>query len=523
MYRQIFNQISHVLGSDLTKVLLLLFPGMVCFALVVLDQQRSRARAVDAPQPSGWRGLLRTTVLTSMRLNLGIAGLTLLCVMLTLQSGLFTQKTGKVSQRSYDAVKSKWGSPHEQRELEVHQYSWELQTEEEFAGGGKRSVSEPLPDTDAVEEAVVSDETFEPKVDKTGKVLNPHEVVRRVKKRARKEVPQDGIVSGSADITLRSSPRWLGGAGYAGYEDECSFEFVVTNRSAAATRANFSFPLPGEHGIFNHLQVKENDKDLGSAVRLSGTELEWNRALKPDERVTVQIHYESRGLEYFRYTPGSLRERYTVQMHVLGVPRERLNFPIGAMSPLDDLAALSGEDYTLHWDLSHAVTSFSMGIIVPSPRAPGFDASRILSAAPPGLVLLLVLLVVTRLLLGVEVELLPLALTALLHYLAYIAFANFATIIPSFGWAYAAGIALPAIGGVYLWIGRDGRTFAGVQSAALHLLFTCGYPLAIFFEDYTGVILYSAYILLALYVIGLTVVMRRGSAGHDSVVAVVRT
>jgi hypothetical protein len=511
MYRQIFNQISHALGTQTTKFLLLTLPGMLFFALLVLSRQRARERAgaAELKAASGWRGLLRSTVLNSMRLNLGIFGIGLLCVMLSFQSGLFTQRTGRVSQRSYEAVKSKWGSPHEQAELQVHQYVWELQTEEEFAGGGKREVSEALPEVDSAEEAVLSDETFDPKLDKNGKIINMHEVVRRVKKRVRKDVPQDPIISGSADITIRSSPRWLGGTGYAGYEDDCSFEFLVTNRSKTVTRANFSFPLPGEHGIFNHLQVKENDKDLGGAVTLSGQSLEWKRTLTPDEQVKVQVHYESRGLEYFRYLPGSLREHYTVQMRVLGIPHERLNFPIGAMSPADDLAGLSGEDYTLHWDLSHAVTSFSMGVIVPSPRAPGVDVSRILVGAPPGLILLILLLVVTRILIGTEIEMLPLALTALLHYLAYIAFANFSTVIVSFGWAYAAGITLPALGGAYLWLGREGWTFSGIQAAVLHLLFTLGYPVAIYFEDYTGVILYTAYTLLALYVIVQAVGMKR--------------
>ena len=519
MYRQLFNQISSTLGVQNTKILLLLFPGLLFFALLVLGNQRVRAQPAEASRPRRWLAAFRSTVVNSVRLNLGLGGAGLLCALLCFQSSLFSQRTGRVSQRSYEAVKSKWGAPHEQAELQVHQYVWELQTIEDFAGGGKRERSEPSTELDAGEETVLADETFDPKLDKDGKPLNPHEIVRRVRKHVRKEVPQDAIVTGSADITIRSSPRWLGGTGYAGYEDECSFEYAVCNRSATATRANFSFPLPGEHGsggIFNHLLVMENGKDLGAAVHLSGQTLEWNRTLKPDEQVKIQVHYESRGLEYYRYIPGSLREQYTVQMHVFGIPHERLNFPIGAMSPADNLATLSGDDYTLHWDLSHAVTSFSMGIIVPSPRAPGLDVSRILVGAPPGLILLILLLVATRILIGAEIEMLPLALTALLHYLAYVAFANFSTLFGSFGWSYLAGLLVPAVGGAYLWIGREGWTFKGIQSATLFVLFTLGYPAAIYAEDYTGVILYSSYTMLALYLIVLAVLAKKGSTGSIS-------
>jgi len=191
------------------------------------------------------------------------------------------------------------------------------------------------------------------------------------------------------------------------------------------------------------------------------------------------------------------------------VPRERLNFPIGAMSPDDDLAKLSGEEYTLHWDLSRAVTNFSIGVIVPPPKQPGFEVARLLADAPPGLALLALLLVLTRLLLGARVEMLPLGLSVTAAYLAYTAFAGVSDMAGSFPAAFAAGFALPAFAGAALWLGRDGRGLLGAQSAALHVLFTAGYPLAVYFESATEALLNTGYVLLAAYAIFLAVRMAR--------------
>ena len=521
MNSQIISQIKEALGNGSTKILLLIFPAMLYFGLLVVLNRRNSARLAQLGESPGWLRFGGGMLLNSMRINIGLAGVGLLCALLIFQSGLFTRKTGQVSQRSYDAVMSKWGAPHEQSELSVRQYVWELHTEEEFAGGGKRDVTEPSAEMGEAEEQVLSDETFEFELDAQGKPRNPRALARRVHKRVRKELPaQDSILAAQALIKIKSTPRWLGGAGFAGYEDDCSFTYTISNRSAVPTRAEFEFSLPGKgHGIFNHLAVAENGKDLNNEVHLAGHALQWKRDLKPGEQSKVQVHYDSRGLEYYRYSPGSFREQYTVQIHLLGVPRERLNFPIGAMSPSDDLSTLSGEDYVLHWDLSHAVTNFSMGVIIPAPRAPGCDVARILKAAPPGLVMLIVVLIVTRMLLGAALEMLPLALSALTHYLAYVAFANFSSLLDTFAWAYLAGVTLPALGGAYLWIGRYGWKFDGIQSGVLHLLFTFGYPLAIYFEDYTGTILYTFYILIALYLIALAVATKQPEAASRSVSA----
>ena len=146
------------------------------------------------------------------------------------------------------------------------------------------------------------------------------------------------------------------------------------------------------------------------------------------------------------------------------------------------------------------MTNFSIGVIVPAPKQPGFEVARLLREAPPGLAVLALLLVVTRLLLGARVELLPLGLSVLASYLAYTAFAGVSDLAGSFPAAFALGMTVPAAAGALFWLRRDGRGLLGLQSAALHVLFTVGYPLAVYFEGSTEAVLKTGYVVLAAYV-----------------------
>ena len=63
-----------------------------------------------------------------------------------------------------------------------------------------------------------------------------------------------------------------------------------------------------------------------------------------------------------------------------------------------------------------------------------------------------------------------------------------------------------------------GRTFAAHQSLALVAAFTVYYPLAVVFDDHTGLMLQVLYWLLAAYAAALAVVMlwrRRTGAGSE--------
>jgi hypothetical protein len=534
MYRTFYQQLVDSVGRGVAPWLLISVPALLFVALQVLATRAWRQRLGALEEEGGWRALLAAAVANSLRLSAGLAGVGFLCLALLVQAGLYSERHGNVTQRNCDAVKSKWGVAHEQHELKARLYVYELQTCEDFTGGGTRQVSEPaepphtafrtgarppsdplaappLPESRAPEETaddeqVLSDETFQVDLDDKGKPKNPLAVAHRVKKLVRKDAACDAIVGAKIEITLRNSPRYLGGAGYAGFEDTCCFEYVVANQGERNARAAFQFPLPGEgQGLFNRLTVKLDGQDLAPALRCVGNALCWERNLAAGARHNVEISYESRGLESFRYWPGKLREQYLVRMRVVGVPPERLNFPIGAMSPADDLARLFGEDYTLNWDLSRAVTNYAMGIIVPAPVQPGFEVTKILREAPLGLALLALLLVATRLLVGARVSLLAVGLVLLVHYLGYTTFVHVSDLTGSFRLAFLAGMAVPAAAGVAFWIAHDGKCFAGIQSAALHVLFTLGYPLAVYCADYTGALLNAACVLLTAYVMFLAV------------------
>ncbi|MFW5857797.1 MAG: hypothetical protein ACOCX4_07965, partial [Planctomycetota bacterium] len=116
MYRQFLSEVrgavgyAHadwVLGAGAAAGLLAL--------LVLLTVRRDAVTRVRA----GWRRFLAGLVLNLLRGALGLGVVGILAALLLVQAGLFTERHGQVTQRNYDAVRSKWGVPHEQRPLRV--------------------------------------------------------------------------------------------------------------------------------------------------------------------------------------------------------------------------------------------------------------------------------------------------------------------------------------------------------------------------------------------------------------------
>ncbi|GEM_PF-1193484 len=518
MYRHFYQALMNFAGDTMGHVLLWLAPTVLLLTALILGSRPWRRRIDALGQAQGRWAALLLLVVNFLRLAAGAGIVGVLCLFLLVEAGLFAERHGRVTQRNYDAVKSKWGVAHEQRELSVAHYVWQRVTVEEFAGGGSRRVTEdgPRPEDHSLDQEVLSDETFDVVLDEDGRPRNPRAVSRRKVTRQARCVGRGGIESADIDLTITRTPRYLGGAGYAGFEDDCTFAYTVANRTGRSTYAVFRFPLPGGgQGLFNELAVSEDGEPLLDSVTYADEALRWSRLMQAGEKVGLTVHYESRGLEYFRYWPGNLRRHYRVRAHLRGIAPERLNFPIGSMSPDTDLDALSGEDYELAWDLSNAVTNYSIGVIVPAPRQPGFEVARLLRQAPVGLALLAGSLVVTRLLLGAGASILAIGLCVLAHYLGYATTAHVSDLVNSFPGAFAWGMALPTAAGAGFWLARDRWTWAGVQSASLHVLFTLGYPLAVWVEDLSGTILHLGYSALAAYVMLLAVRAYRHRGRQD--------
>jgi hypothetical protein len=424
---------------------------------------------------------------------------------LTVQRGLFEEKHGRVTQRNLDAVKTKWGVAHEQHDLRVTHYVMRKIIEEECVDGSthERKLAELQPAIGTEESIVVADESI-PVVERAGEEkASPKQVVRRTTKLEREPVDQKSVQTADVEISLRSNPRQLGGAVYAGYDDGWRFAYTVKNDADMATQAVLTFPLPGDgNGMFDKLALKVDGEDYLPRARYTNGKLEWRMLMPPQASHQVTIEYQSRGLEYFRYQPGSMREHCAVAVNVSGIDAARLNFPIGSMPPRDELASLAGNNYTLHWDLSRAVTNLDIGVIVPAEQQPGYHIIVLLERAALGLALLGLTLFATRWLIAGRFDLLPIALVIAAYYISVALLANMNDLIPNFTVAMLVSLAPVAIAVIFFWRHIDGANWLWVQSSLLVAIFLIAYPLAGMSEN-AGAWTHIMYAVVIIYILGL--------------------
>ena len=496
MYRHILGLLHEFFGG---KAEIVLAAGLAALATaVLLLLSRSWRRGVaEALDRGGWRAVVMglangfVTLLVGATLVAGLGGAMLV------QSGLFNERHGQVTQRNYDAIQTNWGSPHEQRELAVTHYVTEEKTFVLFKDG--RQVPE--------------DELG------TGDDSRPGESPVKVKRKVRRAVPQNSIVRAAVDVDVRMNYRQKGSAYYTCYEDTWRLTYTVKNRGDAETEAEFRFPMPADRGTYDAFTIAVDGVNWVEHLVLKDNAQTWKMPMKPGQEVKVEVGYASRGMEHLRYTPSPMahREQYKVAMRIHPDPaqgaarfiwKQHMGLPIGSMTPpaIQDSPA-DGQPMVLGWDMTSAATSLGMGVVLPEIKQPGWYVARLLHEAPLGLMLLATGLVVTWILLGRETHLFSLGVLVVAYYLFYTLIAYLSDHLTSFAPCFVlAALATLVLSAAYLWLGW-GRHFAAHQSLTLVAAFTLYYPLAVVWDDYTGLLVQVLYWALAGYAAMLAVAM----------------
>ena len=547
MYRHILNYLEDVVGGKAPYVL----AGgliLVALALILMLLPPWRRAVKEARERGGWRGILLGTIQTLLVLIVGATIVELLRGSLLLQSNEFNRSHGRVSQTNYDSVKTNWGPPHEQKELQVTHYI----TEEKIVFQYKDGRQVPQEELQTIEPSDTGDgDTSDKEIDtgdegagaSTAKAArheasdnSAKEVEKPIKRKikVRKAVPQNSVVRGLVDVDVRTNYRKMGSAYYACYEDTWKLDYAVKNRGDKTTEAEFRFPMPADQGVYDRFTIRVDGKDWADHLIYKDNARVWTMPMKPGQEVRVQIGYASRGLEYLRYIPAAMatRESYKVTMRIdPNVPRgdepargkqrfvwkNDMRPPMGSMTPqtIKDSPA-DGQPMILEWDLTSAATTLDMGVVLPHIKQPGYYGARLLHEAPWGLVLLAVALVVTWTLLGCETNLFSLTVLAVAYYLAYTLFAYLSDHIAAFATCFALSAAATLVlAALYLWIGWGNR-FAAHQTLALMAVFTIYYPLAVVLDAYTGVLVQLLYWALATYA-AILAARRLGSARRQAV------
>jgi hypothetical protein len=406
--------LSKILGraGDLAEVepLIALFVGAALLAVFLTALSRTR----PAPGSSSGSGVLWVLYrgagrfLGAVALVALLAGaISVLRIYLRQTLNNFQSTHGRITQANYNAVQTIWGAEQRQSELNVDIYHTEQTTE--------RIESE-----DPTKPALLRKKTVHVSV--TG---NP-------------------FVAARHEVTLRQNPRKKGSALYGGYETDCNFTWKLRNPADTNQKCALTFPLPASGAMYDSLVATLNGRDVLPDMQIKDASLVLERDVQPKEAMDFRVAFKSRGLAYWYFQVREAREirDFTLTLNLPDLPKEKLNYPGGCMTPTEIKPGRNGQGTMLTYRLDHALSDKGMGISLPQLPQPGETTRAVLSEVERAWLLLFALLALSLTLAAGPHAVLLTVLFSTAAAFGYGLLADFSDLLFGF-WGTAALILLP--------------------------------------------------------------------------------
>lgn len=475
MYESFMYTLRSFFGSGIMRTSLFAAVILVTFICAACTSSSFRRIVQNMRDKGGWRGVIAEWGGGIFKLTVLVLIGRMLIVGLNYQAGVFQREHGRVTERNRSAILMKWGAPHEQRELSVSHTRARIRVTRQLLlkldGKKDKIYSEsfwkdaPLP--------------LKPVNNQMPSVISSKEEKRQV------SVYQKSIISADVTIEVKSNPRKLGNANYAGYDDVWSCKYIITNRSKWATTARLYFRLPAKTGFFNNMKLTLDGANALDFLDSADNGIVLKVPMEPKEKRTVVIGYSSRGLEHLRYIPARMSRsgHYRVAMKVSGVPADKLDYPIGSMPPQEKLENIKSDNYTLNWQLDDALTSYDIGIKLPDAEQPEYFFATLLSEAPIGLIMLLLVLLIPALILGTRISLPTVAVMALLFCLHFTFMGRLADLMTGFLNPYIIStVVILGIAFVFR-LKHNGGELLKYQDAGIFFVMVVLFPLALISDN----------------------------------------
>ena len=438
--------LSKILGraSDLADVepLIALFLGAALIVVFLTAVSQTK----PASEPGGGSSLLWTLYrhagrcLRAVALVALLAGaMSVLRIYLRQTLSTFQGTHGRITQANYNAVQTIWGAEQQQSELNVDIYHTVETTE--------RIESE-----DPTKPALLRKKTVHVSV--TG---NP-------------------FVAARHEVTLRQNPRKKGSALYGGYENDCNFTWKLRNPADTTQKCTLTFPLPASGAMYDGLVATLDGQDVLPQMQIKDSSLVLEGDVQPHAALDYRIAFKSRGLSFWYFQVREAREirDFSLTLNLPDLPRAKLNYPDGCMTPTDIKPGRNGQGTVLTYRLDHALTDKGMGIALPQLPQPGETTRAVLYEIERAWLLLFALLALSLTLAAV-----PHAVPLTILFSTAVAFAygllgDFSDLLFGF-WGTAALVLLPLFL-LLAWLLMRAAKNIGPPLAAQLLLFGIVFP-----------------------------------------------
>lgn len=297
-------------------------------------------------------------------------------------------------------------------------------------------------------------------------------------------VPQNSMIGFDGNVSIEINEREKGYALYSGYIIDADFNYQIKNDSDLETEAYFIFPLSPGQTLYNDFKITVDGKDISSELRFSGDNVKWELIMKPQQEISIDIVYQSRGMDYFYYQITTQREirDFELVLTVDKLPTTLVNYPEGIITPSHMEPTADKKGSILSWELDRSITTAGMGVALLQPDQPGSKVLRVLWNSPYALTLLGTMLGLTLIILGRPIHFLDIALLSAAYTTQFLIMAGLSDSSLGFWGSLVVGALITGTM-TYLLYKKISFTLLRNSLYLLVAFFTVGYPLSGLLED----------------------------------------
>jgi hypothetical protein len=293
----------------------------------------------------------------------------------------------------------------------------------------------------------------------------------------------ESLASTRISANLHLDERRKGLLWYPLYGVDFDGRWTYVHSESVPGELDITFRFPDPNGLYDDFHLVVGDTDWSRSVQPQNGVVSVPIDVKPGQTVSIQVAYRSRGLESWRYSPGTEVARLSDFQLLMKTDFRDVDFPPLTMAPSAKLETADGWD--LSWQFEQVITGFQIGMLMPRHIQPGELASALAFSAPISLLFFFLFLFTLSVLRGIElhpINYLFLAGAFVAFHLLFAYTADRLPIVPAFALASVVSLFL-VISYLRLVVGQR---FAFVEAGAAQAIYLVGFALAHFFEGFTG-------------------------------------
>jgi hypothetical protein len=284
-------------------------------------------------------------------------------------------------------------------------------------------------------------------------------------------------------VDLRSDQRRKGLMWYSLYDVGFVGRYRYKHEDWTAGHLLVRFAFPDKGAIYDGFHFTVDGVDYSGLVDAADGSVMANVPVQHDQVVQLEITYKSRGLDSWRYRPGTSVTRLHDFALDMRTHFADIDFPEQTLSPSS--REHSGDGWKLRWRFDQIVSGFGIGMLMPQRVQPGELASALAFSAPVSLFFFFLVVYVLATLRAIDIHPINYFFVAGAFYAFHLLFAYSADHLPvevAFALCSLVSVGLVVS---YLRLVVSSR-FAWREAMLAQAIYLVGFSLAYFWEGFTG-------------------------------------